>query len=345
MIITKTPYRISFFGGGTDYHTWYQEHGGMVLSTTINHYNYITCRWLPQFHQGMKNRIVWDELETPATFKNIRHNAIRTALEYYKIHNGVEIINQCDLPSRAGLGSSSCFCAGLIKGLKALIGEHIDKQNLATETINLERNVLLENVGVQDQIATVFGGLNVIKINCNGEFSVNPLRIDYSRKQQFNDNLLLFFTGVTRIASNICKEQIDTVKSKTLQLQRMMELVPEAVNILVSNTSDINDFGRLLHETWMLKRSLTNKISNSVVDSIYSSAIKAGAIGGKLLGAGGGGFMLFFAPPDKHPQICNALEGLVRVPFLMENTGCEIIYPALNSGVNSVKEHYPSNIM
>lgn len=325
MIITRTPYRISFFGGGTDYHTWYQEHGGMVLSTTINHYNYISCRYLPPFHAGMKNRIVWRELETPESFQEIHHNAVRGALIHYKVPHGVEISNQCDLPARSGLGSSSSFCAGLIKGIKALQGEMISDYALAKETIYLERNVLHENVGVQDQIATVFGGLNLIRINYNGEFRVEPLIVSAERKYVFNNYLMLFFTGISRTASSICKKQIETTKNRSKQLSEMMGLVPEAAGILSSESANIEDFGKMLHETWMLKRSLTDQISNSLVDQIYDVALKSGAMGGKLLGAGGGGFMLFFAPPEKHAIIKEKLKDLMFVPFKFDDQGCQII--------------------
>lgn len=342
MIITRTPYRISFFGGGTDYHTWYQEHGGRCLSTTINHYNYISCRYLPPFHANMKNRIVWHELEQPETFAEIHHNAVRGALIHYRVPHGVEISNQCDLPARSGLGSSSSFCAGLIKGIKALQGEMLSKYALAKETINLERNVLHENVGVQDQIAAVYGGLNLIHIKSNGEFKVEPVIISEERKQLFNAHLLLFFTGISRTASEICKKQIETTQAKTAQLTRMMEMVPEACQILSSPKADLNDFGKMLHETWMLKRSLTDQISNPLVDEIYEAARRNGAIGGKLLGAGGGGFMLFFAPPRTHSKIREALRNLMYVPFKFDDQGCQIILyaPKMYSDSSYEKQDY-----
>lgn len=338
MIITRTPYRVSFFGGGTDYHTWYQEHGGRVVSTTINHYNYISCRYLPPFHADMKNRIVWRELEQPETFEEIHHNAVRGALLHYQVPHGVEISNQCDLPTRSGLGSSSSFCAGLIKGIKALQGEMLSKYALAKETINLERNVLHENVGVQDQIAAVYGGLNLIYIKPNGEFKVEPVIISEARKKLFNDHLLLFFTGVSRTASDICKKQIETTKDKTAKLTRMMEMVPEACQILSSESADLNDFGKMLHETWMLKRSLTDQISNSLVEEIYDTALANGAIGGKLLGAGGGGFMLFFAPPEMHRGIKKSLRNLMHVPFKFDDQGCQIILYAPKTYKDSAYE-------
>lgn len=324
MIITRTPYRVSFFGGGTDYHTWYERHGGQVLSTTINHYNYISCRFLPPFHPEYKNRVAWKILEYSDSIDAIKHPAVRGALQYYGVTKGVEISNQCDLPARSGLGSSSSFSAGLINALKTLQGETISKADLAKETIYLERHVLKENVGVQDQIAVVHGGLNHIKISENGSFSVEPIRMDASRKREFNDHLLLFFTGVSRTASDICKKQIEETGKKTAQLSRMHAMVNDAVHILQGSAS-LDEFGKLLHETWLLKRSLTSLISNDSIDEIYATAIKNGAIGGKLLGAGGGGFMLFFAPPERHSAIKMALRNLLYVPFEFDEHGSQVI--------------------
>ena len=326
MIITRSPYRISFFGGGTDYHTWYEEHGGEVLSTSINHYNYISCRYLPPFHPEYKNRIAWRILEYPNSIDEIQHNAIKGALKYYDVKRGIELSNQCDLPARSGLGSSSTFSAALIMAIKALKGKMISKEALALEAINLERNVLKENVGVQDQIATVYGGLNHIRINRNGDFAVEPLIINQKRKKHFNDHLLLFFTGIARTSSDVCKKQIDSAKNNVRQLSRMQDMVKDAIEILTNGRLD--DFGELLHEAWMLKRSLTDNISTSYIDEIYQIAIQNGATGGKVLGAGGGGFMLFFAKPEYHSRIKEALKNFIHVPFEFENNGTQIIHYA-----------------
>lgn len=328
MIITRTPYRISFFGGGTDYYKWYEEHGGDVLSTTINHYNYISCRYLPPFHAEYKNRIAWRILEYPKTTEEIQHNAIREALKYYNITQGVEISNQCDLPARSGLGSSSSFCAALIEAIYALKGSMITRYGLAKETIKLEREILNEKGGIQDQIAAVYGGLNHIHINPNGSFSVNPVVMSESRKTALNDHLMLFFTGVARTSSEIAEKQVESTKSKTEQLTRMQEMVSEATHILTSPNEDLDSFGRLLHETWMLKRSLTDKISNSLIDNIYQTARDKGALGGKILGAGGGGFVLFYAHPEKQQAIRKALDNLIYVPFKFDDQGSQIVYYA-----------------
>ncbi len=326
MIITRSPYRVSFFGGGTDYHTWYEQYGGEILSTTINHYNYISFRYLPPFHPEYRNRIAWRILEYPNNVDEIQHNAIRGALKYYRIERGVEISNQCDLPARSGLGSSSAFCASLILAIKALKGKMISKEDLALETINLERNVLKENVGIQDQIATVYGGLNHIKIMKSGEFTVQPVIISKEKQDELNNHLLLFFTGVSRTSSEICKKQIESSKNNIDQLTKMQKMVPEALKTLESDNLD--DFGKLLNEAWNLKRSLTNKITTPYIDEIYNTAIENGAIGGKVLGAGGGGFMLFFAKPENHNKIKEALKHFIHVPFNFEQQGTHIIHYA-----------------
>ncbi len=338
MIITRTPYRISFFGGGTDYHTWYEQFGGDVLSTSINHYNYISCRYLPPFHAEYRNRIAWNRLEYPQTVDQIQHNAIRAALKHYDVTNGVEISNQCDLPARSGLGSSSSFCAGLIQGIYALKGQAITKYGLTKETIKLEREILAENGGIQDQIAAVYGGLNHIHINNNGSFSVNPVVIKESRKTELNNNLMLFFTGVVRTSSEIAEKQVKSTKDKTEQLHRMQQMVSQAETILTTDGADLDDFGRMLHETWMLKRSLTDKISTSLIDEIYQTAVDNGALGGKILGAGGGGFILFYAKPEYQKAIKKALRNLIYVPFKFDDQGSQIIYYAPKEYDKSVYE-------
>ncbi len=335
MIITRTPYRISFFGGGTDYHTWYEQHGGDILSTSINHYNYISCRYLPPFHAEYRNRIAWRIMEYPNSVDEIQHNAIRAALKHYGVTQGVEISNQCDLPARSGLGSSSSFCAGLIEAIYALKGEMITKYGLARETIKLEREILAENGGIQDQIAAVYGGLNHIHINNNGSFSVNPVVISDARKSQLNDNLMLFFTGVVRTSSEIAEKQVKSTKDKTTQLTRMQQMVDDAEKILTNPSEDLDNFGRMLHETWMLKRSLTDKISTSLIDEIYQTAMDNGALGGKILGAGGGGFILFYATAEHQHAIKKSLRNLIHVPFKFDDQGSQIIYYA-------PKEYHPS---
>lgn len=324
MIITRTPYRISFLGGGTDYHTWYQQYGGAVLSTTINHYCYLQCRILPPFFEH-KSRVVWSKLEEVAQNTDIQHPAVRAVLNYLHIEQGVEINHQGDLPARSGLGSSSSFTVGLLNGMYALLGMSSNKRELACEAIHIERDILKENVGVQDQIATAYGGFNKIIIKPDGDFEVTPLVLNPNRSQELHNHLLLFFTGVSRTASDVAADKIKSIPNKTQELQRMRELVDEAEKILCSNESILR-FGELLHETWMLKRSLSEKIAPDFIDNIYAKARAAGAIGGKLLGAGGGGFMLFFVKPEDKIKVCDALSELLLVPFNFESSGSSVIF-------------------
>lgn len=326
MIISRTPFRISFFGGGTDYHTWYGEHGGAVLSTSINHYCYLTARLLPPFFKE-KSRIVWSKIEAVDSNAEIEHPSVRGVLEYLNIEHGVEIHHSGDLPARSGLGSSSSFTVGMLNVLYALQGKNVDKHTLATQAIHVEREVLKENVGVQDQIAAAFGGLNKIVIEKNGTFSVEPVILPAPRLAALQDHFLLFFTGVSRTASEIAKKQIETAGQKTTELHAMRRMVDDAISILNSN-ADLSDFGRLLHESWQIKRSLAAGISPGFVDAVYARALDAGALGGKLLGAGGGGFMLFFAAPEKHAEIKKALDDLLYVPFKFETGGTNIIFSA-----------------
>lgn len=324
MIISRTPYRISFFGGGTDYHSWYRQHGGAVLSTTINHYCYITARFLPPFFKE-KSRIIWSQIEHVEDHAAIKHPVVRSVLDYLKIDNGVEIHTTGDLPARAGLGSSSAFTVGLLHALYAMQGRMSKKAQLAREAVHIERTLLKENVGIQDQIATAFGGLNKITISQNEDFKVEPVIIPRSRMDELQSHFLLFFTGVSRTASDIAAEQIQNSLSKNSELTAMRRLVDDALGVLTSETP-ITEFGHLLHETWQLKRSLSSGICPGFVDDIYTRACNAGAIGGKLLGAGGGGFMLFFAPPERHLQILSALSDLLWVPFEFEHEGANIIF-------------------
>lgn len=324
MIISRTPYRVSFCGGGTDYHTWYQEHGAAVLATTINHYCYLHCRVLPPFFQH-KSRIVWSKIEEVFEHGEIQHPSVNAILDYLKINSGIEIHHQGDLPARSGLGSSSAFTVGLLHALYALRGSMSTKRELACEAIHIERDILKENVGVQDQIQTAFGGLNKITITPDGHFDVSPLVLPATRMQELQDHLVLFFTGISRTASDIAGDKIKSIPKKKPELQGIRETVDEAIKIL-SQGHDITDFGRLLHEGWMLKRQISKSIAPSFIDDIYDRARKAGAIGGKLLGAGGGGFMLFFVKPENKPQLYDALKDLLAVPFGFESAGSQIIF-------------------
>lgn len=324
MIISRTPYRISFFGGGTDYHSWYQTHGAAVLSTTINHYCYLQCRMLPPFFEH-KSRIVWSKVEEVSDHADIHHPAARAILDYLQITQGIEIHHQGDLPARSGLGSSSAFTVGLLHSIYALRGMISSKRELACEAIHIERDILKENVGVQDQIATAHGGLNKIIVHADGNFEVLPLVLPRGRLQSLRDHFLLFFTGISRTASDVAADKIKSIPKKSQELYQMQSMVDEAEQILSGN-KDITLFGELLHESWLLKRQISNKISSTFIDDIYGKAINAGAIGGKLLGAGGGGFMLFFVKPENKSQVCEALKDLLLVPFDFESSGSQIIF-------------------
>ncbi len=324
MIISRTPYRISFFGGGTDYHTWYNTYGGAVLSTTINHYCYLTCRHMPPFFE-QRHRIVWSHIEKVDRTSEIRHPAVRAVLEFMKEDNGVEIHHTGDLPARSGLGSSSAFTVGLLHAMYALQGKMSNKRELACEAVHIERDILKENVGVQDQIATAYGGFNKITILQNGDFTVDPVILPQQRLQLLQSHFMLFFTGIARTSSDIAEEQSKNVGNKKAELKAIRQLVDEAVDV-VTHASDLSQFGRLLHETWQLKRSLSSRIAPQFVDDIYARARKAGAIGGKLLGAGGGGFILFFAQPDMHEHIKKELSDLLYVPFEFETGGTNVIF-------------------
>lgn len=324
MIISRTPYRISFVGGGTDYHTWYETHGAAVLSTTINHYCYLNCRMLPPFFEH-KSRVVWSKVEEVFEHRDIHHPAVRAILDYLKINEGVEINHQGDLPARSGLGSSSAFSVGLLNAMYAMRGMISSKRELACEAIHIERDLLRENVGVQDQIATAYGGLNKIIIEPNGNFEVNPIILPFKRMHEFKEHLLLFFTGVSRTASDIAGDKIKAIPKKTNELHQMHEMVDMAEKILCSDT-DISQFGELLHEGWMLKRQISSKVAPTFIDDIYDRARTAGAIGGKLLGAGGGGFMLFFVTPELKQEVCDALSDLLLVPFDFDSSGSQIVF-------------------
>lgn len=324
MIITRTPFRVSFFGGGTDYPAWYREHGGAVLATSINKYCYITCRKLPQFFEH-KHRIVYSKIENVKTIDEIQHPAVRAILDWGNVNEGLEIHHDGDLPARSGLGSSSSFTAGLVHALYALRGQMLDKKTLANHTINLEQNVMQENVGSQDQISAVYGGFNYIEFHRNDSFDVSPVIIPKERQSELSSHLMLCFTGVSRIASEIAKSKVANLKNRESELKQMRAMVDEALSILKTSGQPIDDFGKLLDESWKLKRSLSDKVSTQEIDEIYETAIQNGATGGKILGAGGGGFILFFAKPENQQKIREKLKKLVHVPFDFEDSGSRVV--------------------
>jgi len=327
MIISRTPFRISFFGGGTDYPSWYREHGGAVISASINKYCYINCRYLPPFF-NYKYRIRYANTEDTKTVDEIVHPSVRECLRYLQIKEGVEIQHNADLPAMSGLGSSSTFTVGLLHTLYSLKGSIIHKQQLAMDAIHVEQNLIKENVGSQDQVSAAFGGLNKIVFGGSQEILVQPITISEHKLQVLQDHLLMVFTGFQRMASEIAGEQIKNIPRKKAEMTTMMELVEEALKILNKDADSIVDFGKLLHEQWMVKRSITDLISNSTIDDIYESGRKAGAVGGKLLGAGGGGFMLFFVHPEMRPKVKETFKNLLQIPIRFERLGSQIIFYA-----------------
>jgi predicted kinase related to galactokinase and mevalonate kinase len=323
MIITRTPFRMSFFGGGTDFPDFYKQHGGSVISTTFDKYCYLTVRHLPRFFE-YTSQIVYSRTESVKNVDDIEHPAVREAMKYLDMHE-LRISYDADLPARSGLGTSSSFAVGLLNAFYALKGKYADKRKLADDAIYLERELCKESGGVQDQIAASFGGLNRIVFNAYG-YEVEPIIISPERKEALNDNLMLFFTGFSRFSSDIQKGTESVIKDKSKELLEMLSLVDTAQGILTSKEKDLNEFGRLLDYTWMLKRGIESKISTNEIDVLYKQAMDAGAVGGKLLGAGGGGFLLFYVEKDKQDHVKKAMNKLLHVPFEFESGGTKVIY-------------------
>lgn len=333
MIITKTPLRISFFGGGTDYPTWVREHGGAVLSTSINKYSYLYVQRLEPFFP-YKTKVVWSRIEEVNGVDEIVHPSVRETLRFMNCNEGLSVHYNGDLPARSGMGSSSSFTVGLLHALYGLRGETPDKQKLAKEAIHVEQNCIKENVGSQDQVASAFGGFNKIEFQKDGGFVVTPVSIDSRRLEDLQKHMMLFFTGFSRFASDIAAHQIKSIPEKTKELHAMRDMVDEATLILKKDGDWMGDFGRLLHASWELKRGLSSEISNADIDGFYNRARKAGALGGKLLGAGGGGFLLVYARPEDQEKVKIALASLLHVPFAFENGGSQIIYNMKNGATH-----------
>lgn len=324
MIISRTPYRISFLGGGTDYPAWFMKHGGAVLATTIDKYCYLTVRYLPPFFEH-RVRVVYSRIESCQHYSEVQHPAVRGILQFLQFERGVEIHHDGDLPARSGMGSSSSFAVGLLHALYGLQGRMPTKAQLAREAIQVEQEVLKETVGSQDQVSAAYGGFNHISFLPNGEFVVRPIILPPARLMNFNEHLMLFFTGVKRTASDVAGSYVSDIESRKRQLRVMKDLVDEGLDILAGDR-DLAEFGDLLHEAWQAKRSLSHKVTNPQVEEIYEAARAAGATGGKLLGAGGGGFILLFAPPETHDAIRQRLDRLIHVPFRLESSGTQIIF-------------------
>ncbi|MBM4244051.1 MAG: kinase [Deltaproteobacteria bacterium] len=341
MILSRTPFRLSFFGGGTDYPAWYRREGGAVLSTTIDKYCYLSVRQLPPFFTT-RHRVVWSHVETVGTIAEILHPAVREGLRLlgYDDTTGIEIHHQADLPARAGMGSSSSFAVGLVKALTALRGQMIGRHALALTAMRLEQEVLAENVGSQDQVAAAYGGLNLIEFRKSGEIRVDPVTARPDRLVELQRHLMLFYTGTSRFASAIAGDMLANLDARRAALLRMRAMVDEALAILTGDGS-LDDFGRLLHESWLLKRSLSPMISNETVDDLYAKAVRHGALGGKLLGAGSSGFLCFFVPPHRQASVLRALAGHLHVPFAFENEGSRIIHYGVQAPAAAVEAAPP----
>ena len=324
MIITKTPYRISFFGGGTDHPAWYREHGGRVLATTFDKYCYLSVRPLPQFFDH-KYRIVYSKIESVSNISEIQHPSVRESLRYFNCEQGLEIHHDGDLPARSGLGSSSSFTVGLVNAMNALKGVYSSPHELASTATHIEQDLIKECVGSQDQISAAYGGFNEIEFYKDGTFSVEPKVVDKERMKDFNSHLMLFFTGISRFSSEVSKSQVSNMKNCHSQMNELYDMAGEGSAILENVNTPLEEFGKLLHRAWKNKRSLSNKVTNAKIDELFNKAIRAGAIGGKLLGAGGGGFILFFVKPENQEKVKTALAKLTFVPFKFENTGSKVV--------------------
>jgi D-glycero-alpha-D-manno-heptose-7-phosphate kinase len=315
---------MSFFGGGTDCPVYYREHGGAVLATTFDKYCYLNCRYLPPFFDHTHG-VVYSLIENVKDIDEVKHPSVRATVKYMGIKEGLEIHHDGDLPARTGLGSSSSFTVGLLHSLYALKGEMPSKMKLATEAIHIEQDIIKENVGSQDQVSAAFGGFNLIKFGVDNSIHVSPVVITPERLQELQDSIMLFFTGFARYASDIAGEQIKNTPKKETELSTMHDMVEEAMRILNHKETDVAEFGKLLHESWKLKRGLTKSITTDFIDDMYETALRAGALGGKLLGAGGGGFVILFVRKEDQPKVVEKFKHLLRVPFKFENSGSQII--------------------
>ena len=324
MIMSRTPFRVSMFGGGTDYPAWYREHGGAVLGTTINKYCYISFRPLPPFFEH-RHRIVYSRIELPQQIAEIQHPSVRCVLNEYGVEEGVEIQHYGDLPARSGLGSSSAFTVGLLNALRAYRGQISSAEHLAKEAIRIEQEVIHEAVGSQDQIWAAYGGINMIRFHTDGRFDVIPVIVSAERRRELQSHMMLFFTRFSRTAETFAARKIENLRVRQTQLFCLQQMAEQAMTILQNTSRSMAEIGALLHESWRLKKELADCVTTDAIDEIYCAARDAGALGGKLLGAGGGGFMLIFAEPAAHPRIREVLHSLIEVSFEIGSPGSRIV--------------------
>ena len=322
-ILIKSPYRISFFGGGADFPEFFNNHPSSILSTTINKYCRISCRKLPPFFQH-KHRFVYSKIELVSQLDDIEHPSIRAVLQHLEVSSGLEIQHFGDLPARSGIGSSSAFTSALLKGVLELYKKEISREELAKLTIYIERELIREAVGMQDQIAVTHGGLNEINFKSQNDFSVRKINIDEKKLNEFQSSLMLFFTGIQRYSDEITLDHISNLEKNNSNLMDISEIAKKGIQSLESD-DEIKILGDLLNETWKIKRGLTAKLTNPIIDEIYDAAMAEGAFGGKLLGSGGGGFLLFIVPPEKRIKIQSRLSNLVHVPFTFESSGTSLM--------------------
>lgn len=324
MIISRTPYRISLFGGGSDYPAWYRQHGGSVLGFAIDKYCYLSVRSLPPFFDH-RHRIVYSKIELVKEIAEIQHPAVRAVMGEMAVFNGLEIHHDGDLPARSGMGSSSSFTVGLLNALMARLGKMISKRELAAEAIRIEQEVIREHVGSQDQVWAAHGGMNRIDFHRDGSIDVAPLIVAPERKTQLVGSLMLVFTGLSRYADQVAAKKIANLDKRQAHIHKMVAMVDEATAILGSETRPLADLGRLLHESWRLKRELSDAVTTPEIDDLYAAARDAGAIGGKLLGAGGGGFLLFYVEPENQAKVKERLKSLTHVKFGIDTAGSRIV--------------------
>lgn len=327
MIITQTPFRMSFFGGGTDMESFFIKHGGAVLSTTFDKYCYVNVRHLPRFFD-YSTELSYSRTERVTSIEDIEHPAIRNAMKMLDMHE-IRLTYEADLPARSGLGTSSSFAVGMLNAFYALKGKYADKKKLADEAIYLERVLCEEAGGWQDQIAASFGGFNRINFNTDGTYDVLPVIISPERKKNLNDNLMMFFTGFTRFSSDVQKANAGTKETQEAKEKRyleMLSLVDKAEQILTDKNTDLDDFGRLLDHTWKLKKQTGFAVSTNSIDALYEKGMQAGALGGKLLGAGGGGFLVFYVQPEYQEAVKEAMKELMYIPFRFEDGGTRVIH-------------------
>jgi D-glycero-alpha-D-manno-heptose-7-phosphate kinase len=324
MIISRTPFRVSLFGGGSDYPQWYLQHGGCVLGFAIDKYCYITLRPLPPFFEH-RHRLVYSKIEMVNDFHEIQHPAVRAILGEMKVDFGVEIHHDGDLPARSGLGSSSSFTVGLLNTLYAQLGRMVTKDHLAHEAIRIEQQVIKENVGSQDQVWAAYGGMNRVDFHRDGAISVQPLIMPVARRNQLMDRFMLFFTGLSRFATEVAEKKIANLEKRATDVNALMQMVDEAQTILADENRPLSDIGRLLHQGWLLKRGLADTVTNNDIDAIYAAGLEAGAVGGKLLGAGGGGFVLFYVEPENQQKVRERLSKLIEVDINIDYAGSKIV--------------------